>query len=175
MHVPSNPPGWSAGKWGEWYLDVLGPDGKLMSAKPKPHWPSGWLERHDRLIQTISEMKDRGPLVISGDRHAVASGRMLQSGSLDLKANPVNVVLSGPIATRELGWPSARRGTGALPSAHLDLEESIKPLEQHGFTIVDFTPDRMVLRFFKWDLRTQAVEAIDTLQPFHTAELPRPS
>ena len=24
VHVPSNPPGWTAGKWGEWYPDVLG-------------------------------------------------------------------------------------------------------------------------------------------------------
>lgn len=175
VHAPSNPPGWTAGKWGEWYPDVLGPDGKLTIAKPKPHWPSGWLKQHDRLIQAMSEMKGRVPLVISGDLHAVASGRMLRSGSIDLRANPVNVVLSGPIATREEGWPSGRRGTGALPSAHLDLEESVKPIEQHGFTIVDFAPGKMVLQFFKWDLKTQAVEAIDTLQPFHTAELPRPA
>jgi hypothetical protein len=26
---------------------------------------------------------------------------------------------------------------------------------------------------FKWDVRTQSVEAIDTLEPFHTAELTR--
>ena len=32
VHVPSNPPGWSAGKWGEWYPDVLGDDGKLTTA-----------------------------------------------------------------------------------------------------------------------------------------------
>jgi hypothetical protein len=40
---------------------------------------------------------------------------------------------------------------------------------------VDFTPDKMVLRVFKWDRNTQGVEAIDTLEPFHTAELPRPA
>jgi hypothetical protein len=28
---------------------------------------------------------------------------------------------------------------------------------------------------FKWDWKTQAVEAIDTLEPFHTAELIRPA
>ena len=26
--MPSNPPGCTAGKWGEWYPDVLGPDGR---------------------------------------------------------------------------------------------------------------------------------------------------
>ena len=39
----------------------------------------------------------------------------------------------------------------------------------------DFTADKIVLRFFKWDVKTQPVEAIDALQPFHTAELGRPS
>ena len=36
VNVPSNPPGWSAGKWGEWYPDLLGPDGKLSEERPKP-------------------------------------------------------------------------------------------------------------------------------------------
>jgi hypothetical protein len=48
------------------------------------------------------------------------------------------------------------------------------PRQQHGFTLVDFTSDKMVLRFFKWDAKTQPVEALDALQPFHTAELARP-
>ena len=124
----------------------------------------------------MSAMTGRFPLVISGDLHAIGIGRMLRSGSLDLNANPITIVLSGPIGSRPnpMGWPSGRRGTGAMPPAHLDMDEQVKPLEQHGFTIVDFTPDKMVLRLFKWDWRTQAVEAIDTLEPFHTAELPRP-
>jgi hypothetical protein len=42
VHVPSNPPGWTAGKWGEWYPDVLGPDGKLTTTQPKLYWqPAG--------------------------------------------------------------------------------------------------------------------------------------
>ena len=57
---------------------------------------------------------------------------------------------------------------------HLDMEEQVKPIEQHGFTLVDFLPDKMVLRQFKWDVKTQPPEAIDTLEPFHTAELGRP-
>jgi hypothetical protein len=82
----------------------------------------------------------------------------------------------GPIGCRPgpNGWPSGRRGTGATPPAHLDMDEQVKPIEQHGFTLVDFTPDKMVLRMFKWDVKTQAVEAIETLEPFHTAELIRP-
>ena len=168
------PAGWSAGKWGEWYPDVLGRDNKLTVNEPKPYWQSGWLKQHDRLMEAMTNMKDRVPLVISGDMHAIATGRMLRSGSLDLKANPINAVLSGPIGTRPGGWPSGRRGTGALPPVHLDMEEPIKPIEQHGFTIIDFAPDKMVLRHFKWDVKTQPVEAIDTLEPFHITELVRP-
>ena len=85
----------------------LGPDEKLTVAKPKPYWQSGWLKQHDRLIQAMSAMKGRVPLVVSGDMHAVAIGRMMRSGTLDLKTNPVNAVLSGPIGIRPGGWPSS--------------------------------------------------------------------
>ena len=122
-------------------------------------------------------MRRRAPLVISGDLHAIGIGRMLRSGTLDLKANPITAVLSGPVGSRPtpLGWPSGRRGTGALPPAHLDMDEQVKPLEQHGFTLVDFTPDKMLLRMFKWDWRTQPVDAIDAMEPFYTTELIRPA
>ena len=55
------------------------------------------------------------------------------------------------------------------------MDEQVKPIEQHGFTLADFTPDKVVLRMFKWDVRTQPPEAIDALQPFHVAELARPA
>jgi hypothetical protein len=176
VHVPSNPPGWTAGKWGEWYPDVLGPDGKLTDSIPKPYWQPGWLKQHDRLIAAMAAARNRAPLVISGDLHAIGIGRMLRSGAIDLRANPVTTVLSGPVGSRPnpLGWPSGRRGTGALPPAHLDMDEQVKPIEQHGFTLVDFTADKMLLRMFKWDWKTQSVDAMDTLEPFHTAELMRP-
>ena len=176
VHIPSNPPGWTAGKWGEWYPDVVGREGKLTVNEPKPYWQPGWLKQHDRLIEAMTANKGRVPLIISGDLHAIGIGRMLRSGSLNLASNPVNVVLAGPIGSRPgpLGWPSGRRGTGAQPPAHLTMDEQVKPIEQHGFTVVDFTPDKIMLRLFKWDIKTQPEEAIDTLQPFHTAELTRP-
>src|SRR2546421_11848055 len=102
---------------------------------------------------------------------------MLRSGTLDLHANPITVALSGPVGCRTtpLGWPSGRRGTGALPPAHLDMVEEVKPIEQHGFTLVDFTADKIVLRLFKWDWRTQSPEEMDSLQPFHLTELLLPA
>jgi hypothetical protein len=95
---------------------------------------------------------------------------MQRSGSLDLSKNPINVLLSGPIGCRPgpNGWPSGRRGTGAKPSLHLDFVEEIAPIEQHGFSIVEFTLDEIKIQMFKWDIKTQSVADISTLQPFHT-------
>ena len=42
----------------------------------------------------------------------------------------------------------------------------MKPIEQHGFTIADSTPEAIVLRFFKWDVKTQSAEALDSLEAF---------
>lgn len=79
-----------------------------------------------------------------------------------------------PEPTRPGGWPSGRRGVGATRPSHLDLTEQIAPIEQHGFTVVDFTPDGIDMQFFKWDVITDAIESIDSLQPFHSTHLPRP-
>jgi len=173
VHGPSNPPGWSAGKWGEWYPDILGDDGKLTAAKAKPYWQSGWLKQHDRLMQAMAAMDGRRPLVVSGDLHSVGIGHILRAGTVDFRTRPITTVLSGPVGTAPGGWTSAFRGVGATPPAHLDLQEDLKPIEQHGFTLADFLPDRIVLRMFKWDVKTQPPEVIDTLEPFHTAELVR--
>jgi len=172
VHAPSNPFGWSAGKWGEWYPDILDADGgALTTAIQKPYWQSGWLAQHDRIAQAIGEQRDRIPLIVSGDLHAIGMGRMHRSGNVDLNHNPVTTVLSGPIGTSIRGFPSVVRGIGASPPDHLDLEESVAPIEEHGFTIADFLTDRVILRQFKWDAKSQPLSAIDTLEPFWTTEL----
>jgi hypothetical protein len=174
VHCPSNPPGWSAGKWGEWYPDVLGADKKLSITIPKPYWQSGWLKQHDRIMSALSENKSRVPLVISGDMHSIALGSMIGSTKFDFNKNPINVALSGTGGTYPLGWPSKGwRKTPALPSQVLDFSEEIKPIEQHGFLIADFTKDKIVLSFFKWDVNNQSTEDIDNLVPFHIKELAR--
>jgi hypothetical protein len=173
INIPSNPPGWSAGKWGEWYPDLLDANGKLSIEKPKPYWQSGWLKQHDRLMAAMSAMPDRIPLVVSGDLHAIADGRMMRTGSVDLGKHPVNVVLSGPLGSGDLVWPSAFRGVGAMPSVHLDMKEDLKPIEENGFIIADLTPDKIVLRFFRWNAHRDSLEAIDRLEPFRTSELKR--
>jgi hypothetical protein len=173
VNVPSNPPGWSAGKWGEWYPDLLGPDGKLSEEKPKPYWQRGWLSQHDRLMQSLSAMPGRIPLVVSGDLHAIGEGRMLRSGHLNFSNNPVIAVLPGPLGTSTGGWASEFRGVGPKPPQHLDMEETVTPIEENGFLIADFTPENITLRYFKWNQKTQPVTEIDSLEPFHTTELRR--
>jgi hypothetical protein len=173
VNVPSNPPGWSGGKWGEWYPDLLGPDGKLSEAKPKPYWQRGWLSQHDRLMQALSQMPGRVPLVVSGDLHATAEGRMMRSGQLDFSRNPVIAVLPGTLGTSTGGWASEFRGVGPKVPQHLDMQETVLPIEENGFLLIDFTPEAITLRYFKWNQKTQPVSDIDTLEPFHTTELKR--
>jgi hypothetical protein len=175
VNVPSNPPGWSAGKWGEWYPDILGKDGKLTTDIAKPYWQSGWLKQHDRLMAEISAMPGRIPLVISGDLHAIAEGRMMRCGALEFAKNPVVVILSGPLGTGDRGWPSAFRGIGASVPNHLQMEENLKPLEENGFIIADFTRESITIRYFRFNYHKQAGEVIDTLEPFRVTELKRPS
>ncbi|MFN0122918.1 MAG: hypothetical protein ACKV2V_20655 [Blastocatellia bacterium] len=174
MNIPSTPPGWSAGKWGEWYPDILDLQGKLGASRPKPYWQEGWGAQHDRLLGAASAMKQRIPLFVSGDLHAIAEGRIHRTGSHNLRANPITTILSGPLGTGRGGWPSTFRGTGAKPPAKLEVEEALAPIEENGFIIANFTPEKIAIQFFRWKVE-QPEEAIDNLQPFHTLELKRPA
>lgn len=175
VHVPSNPPGWTAGKWGEWYPDVLHPEtGQLTTQIPKPHWQRGWLSQHDRIMQEVANMRHRNPLFIAGDLHATGVGTMYGSGNLDFSDNPITNILCGPVSTSIRGFPSVVRGVPSAPSQYLDFEEQVPAIEEHGFTLVDFERDRIVAQLFKWDVNSQPVDAIDTLQPYYRVELDRP-
>jgi hypothetical protein len=176
VHEPSNPFGWSAGKWGEWYPDILDPEtGELTTAIEKPYWQRGWLRQHDRIAEAMGAQRDRIAMTISGDMHAVGAGQILRSGSHEFERNPINAILSGPIGTSPGAFPSRGRGIGATPSKHLDLLETSAPLEEHGFTLVDFFPDRAVVRQYKWDVNREPLEALDRLEPFFTTELEPPA
>ena len=165
VNVPSMPLGWSAGKWGEWYPDVLDDHGRLGVAKAKYFWQEGWRLQHDRLLAAASA-SPKLPLFLSGDLHALAHGVMARNGAQDLRRNPVHTVLTGPISTGPRGWPSAARGTPPLVATGLEIKETLAPLEQNGFTVIDFTPSRIEARMFRWKLG-QDESAIDALEPFH--------
>jgi hypothetical protein len=173
VNMPSTPPGWSAGKWGEWYADMDDGQERLTTKIPKPYWQSGWRAQHDRLLQASSAMRGRIPLFISGDLHALGEGRILRTSGIDLRANPVISVLPGPVGTGRPGWPSLVRGLRALPPDGLDVDERLPTLEENGFTIADFTPEGVALKYFSWKLgRPEA--ALDTLEPFREATFVRP-
>ena len=173
VQAPSNPHGWTAGKWGEWYPDVLDTSGKLSLEIKKPYWQKGWLSQHDRLLGAMSKMNHKLALSMSGDLHSIGLGSISSVGDIDLSNNPVISVLTGPIGTRPTGWPSGIRKIVAQPSLHLKMAEIIKPIENHGFTIADFTEDAVEIKFFKWDRNSQSVDEIDTLLPFHTQKFSR--
>ncbi len=163
VHVPSTPLGWSAGKWGEWYPDVLQSDGTLSTAVEKPYWQPGWWAQHQRLIEAVAAQEKRIPLVASGDLHAVGAGHIQRSGRLQLPRG-VTSLLTGPIGTAGPLWPSAFRGTAPQPSTRLTLEAVLTPIEKNGFTLLDITPQAIAVRQFAWR-PPQPVDTIGELAP----------
>jgi hypothetical protein len=115
-------------------------------------------------------MRRRIPLFMSGDLHAIAEGRIRRTGPIDLRANPVISILSGPIGTATDGWPSASRGTPALPPTRVEIDEGLKPIEENGFLIADFAPDKITARFFKWNA-AMPDETIGRIEPFRSTEM----
>ena len=166
VNVPSTPIGWSAGKWGEWYPDLLNDDGSLSTAKPKYMWQSGWKLQHDRLLRAASAMTRGVPLFLSGDLHALAHGAIERNGGDDFRRNPVHSVLTGPLSTGPRGWPSAARGTPPRIATGIGIRETLAPLEMNGFTLVDFLPDRVECQMYRWKMDRPETE-LDGLQPFH--------
>ncbi len=172
VNVPSTPIGWSAGKWGEWYPDLLSDDGALSTAKPKYMWQAGWKLQHDRLLRSASAMTRGVPLFLSGDLHALAHGAIESNGSDDLRRNPVHSVLTGPVSTGPRGWPSAARGTPPRIATGIGIKETLAPLEMNGFTLVDFLPDRVECQMYRWKLDRPESE-LEAMQPFHRFTIPR--
>jgi len=119
-------------------------------------------------------MPGRIPLFVSGDLHAIGCGRMLHTGRIDLSANPVNSIITGPLGTGT-GWPSRRRGMIPQVPGDIQFDEAIPAIEQNGFIIADFLPAHISVRFFRWDRRTQTMADMETLMPFRTIEMRRPS
>ena len=54
------------------------------------------------------------------------------------------------------------------------MEENLKPIEENGFVIADFSPDIITLKFFCFNYHRQSPDDIDTLEPFRVTELKRP-
>ena len=165
VNAPGQPPGWTRGNWYEYYPDLIR-DGRAVVSTPKPYWPSGWLAQHDRIVASIHRMPGRIPLVISGDIHKSAHGRILQVGTTDMSANPVVTVLPGTPGTGASGLQAT-----VLPANHLDVSNEWGPVGANGFLIADFFRDRVECAFYAWDSRTQSITSIAGLDAAYRTTL----
>ncbi|MCP5432831.1 MAG: hypothetical protein H6923_06135 [Alphaproteobacteria bacterium] len=173
LHIPSHPMGWSAGKWREWYPDILadskpGVPAHLTTEVEKYFWQKGWNAQHQRLLAALAA-RGGASAVVSGDLHAVGWGRIRKSYDLDLGAG-VTTVLSGPISTDGPGFPSTFRGVSPQVPDGLVIAEP-PPAEKNGFAIVDVVPGSLTFRLFAWR-DPDPVDAIDTLEPFDVVTVP---
>lgn len=173
MHVPSLPFGYSSGKLGDWYPDKLDErQGRLVLDQPKDGWQSGWHAQHQRLLGALGDQRRRAPLIVQGDFHASAAGRILRSQDLTL-GQPVHTVMAGTLGTGDLGFPSAYRRVESTPSATVTMEEALRPTEKNGVTVMDVTPQGITCRVFTWR-PPQPIEDIDSMPPTLVYEIPRP-
>ena len=151
--VPSHPIGWTAGKWREWYPDVVaqpgpgsvgsndpmpGTQGVLTADAEKYLWQEGWWDQHQRLLDALSN-RPGSRITFSGDIHAQGAINVKQSGELRFE-HEVQSVLVGPVSTSDATWPSAARGIPADQPAWLQAEEISATREVNGFSIFEFTP-----------------------------------
>lgn len=174
MHVPSLPFGYSSGKLGDWYPDRLDErTGRLVLDQPKDGWQGGWQAQHQRLIAALGEQQRRAALIVQGDFHASAAGRIVRSMDVALR-QPVHTVMAGSLGTGDLGFPSAYRRVESTPSATVVMEETLRPTEKNGFTVIDVTPQTITCRIFTWR-PPQPLEEIDTMAPAAIYEIRRPA
>lgn len=147
-HFPSHPMGWTAGKWREWYPDHLEHSDSLVASVGKDEdgnkfmWQPGWWRQHQRIAAALGAQRRRAALTVSGDLHALGVLRMRRSGDLDLGANPVHSVLSGPVGTGVMGWPSRARGVVARVPDAIEGEPLLALEERNGVTVLDFDRER---------------------------------
>jgi hypothetical protein len=159
--IPSHPLGYTAGKWREWYPDVVAEEGAetvsnellgetkgtLGMNADKYLWQKGWWAQHQRLLGALAA-KDGSRFMVSGDIHALAAERITHSGDLDLSNRPVTSLLSGPVSSSDGTWPSSARGVQAAIPAWLKAETLVPVTEVNSYTMIEITKEsvRMHLR-----------------------------
>ena len=159
--VPSHPVGWTAGKWREWYPDVVAPEGytgvvtnqlmqevtgELTTRASKYLWPLGWWQQHQRLLKALHG-RAGSRFMLSGDIHAQGAVAITNSGDLSLEDRPLSSILAGPVSSSEATWPSAARGVGAASPGWLSTRALSDTREVNGFAMlyVDRDSTRVLL------------------------------
>jgi hypothetical protein len=172
FHIPSLPFAYSSGKLGDWYPDLLDTQaGRLVMYKEKPGWQRGWFGQHQRLLEALASQKKRAAVVVQGDFHASAIGTILRSGNLTM-AQQAHIVQSGALGTGDIPFPSSVRGIQPGASQMVNMDETLKPTEKNGFTVIDVTRDKITFTHFMWR-PPQPVAEIDIMQPARVYEVPR--
>lgn len=173
FQAPSTPIAWTAGKWQEWYPDVLDKSGQLSIRTEKKLWQKGWWDQHQRLLSALAG-QNRVPIVLQGDLHMASVGKIQKSGQLDFSNNPIYAVGTGPLGTGKLGYPSSVRSTGAEIPKDMEVEELLPPTEKNGFTIIEVEKEQIRFKIFTW--RTpQKIEDIPGLEPSFEFMIKSPS
>ncbi len=148
-----------------------------VAEKPDVLWDRPDLERLYARLEDEYELSERvetlnRKLAVIADTATTLADIVDTKRSLRLEI--IVVILSGPLGTGDRGWPSAFRGIGASVPGHLQMEENLKPIEENGFIIADFTPASITVSYFRFSYHKQPADAIDTLEPFRVTELKRP-
>jgi len=164
IHVPSTPYGWSAGKWLEWYPDVLGKDKKLHADLPKYLWQKGWQAQNDRLLGAMYDAKFKKPIVISGDIHTFASGKIHRNGTLDMSDNPIHSYIAGTLGCTV--FPSTFRKVKASIPNTIGMEEDFENVEANGFSIVEIDRQNVHIKMYKYLWNKDDLKVIDDLKAF---------
>lgn len=155
--VPSHPFGWTAGKWREWYPDVVAPEGftglvtnellgatqgELTSEAEKYLWQRGWWAQHQRLLSALAS-RPRSRFTFSGDIHAQGAIAIDRSGELNFSDAPLTSILVGPVSSSDGTWPSFARGLFASLPADLQASTLADTDEINGFAIFDISKERV--------------------------------
>jgi len=154
-HIPSHPMGWTAGKWREWYPDLLSSTGSLLvpietdQNGGKYAWQQGWWQQHQRLLNALASQEKRKPLLISGDLHALGATKIIKSGALNFRKNPIYSILSGPVGVGGLGWLSKARGVSAQAPKQLETVDFLAAQERNGFTLLDINNDNIQVTLYR--------------------------
>ncbi len=159
-----SPFGWISGNPYKWYKNRQVNSASLTG---KDIRSPGWFLQHNRILEAASGMENRIPLIISGNSNKIAMGKIISSGDLFFKNNPVYAVTLTSLGRGPMISPfPAKNKTFSVPEA-LQVYNIIKPVEQNGFIIADFTHERIKLDFYTWTPGSP-VESIDTLKPFYS-------
>ena len=160
--VPSHPFGWTAGKWREWYPDVVAPrghqgvvinelmtgtEGALTATAEKYLWQAGWWRQHQRLLHAVAS-RVTSRFIFSGDIHAQGAVQLSVSGELDLSNQPVQSYLVGPVGTSEATWPSSARGIAAAKPQWLQSSALTTTREVNGFALFEFNESGATARLY---------------------------